>query len=50
MPAGCHLKTQHRVVADGSCVCAVTGVSTLELDAGVFQEVFRGEEGWSSGG
>lgn len=38
-----------RVLADGSCVCAVTGVSTLEWDAAVFQEVFRRKGGWSSG-
>lgn len=34
-----------RVLADGSCVCAVTGVSTLERDAAVFQEVFQGHGG-----
>lgn len=31
-----------RVVADGSCVCAVTGVSTLERIAGVLRKCFRG--------
>lgn len=42
-------KDTARVLADGSCVCAVTGVSTLERDAAVFQEVFQREGAWSSG-